>query len=58
MTGFEKIKIALFDGGFREGKHFKCFEWESEKDIYLQTSGMELDINFEFDSQGNLISIS
>ena len=24
MTDFEKIKTALFEGGFREDKHFEC----------------------------------
>ena len=57
MTDFEKIKNALVEGGFREDKHFECFEWKTEKDIYLQTAEMEHDINFEFDSKGNLISI-
>ena len=57
MTDFEKIKNALFEGGFREDKHFECAEWKDRKDIYLQTAGMEHDINFEFDSKGNLISI-
>ena len=58
MTDFEKIKTALFEGGFREDKHFECAEWENGKDIFLQTEGMEHDINFEFDDKGNLISIS
>ena len=58
MTDFEKIKTALFEGGFREDKHFECAEWESGKDIFLETEDMNRDINFEFDSKGNLISIS
>ena len=58
MTDFEKIKTALFEGGFREDKHFECAEWKTRKDIFLQTEGMDLDINFEFDDKGNLISIS
>ena len=58
MTDFERIKKALFEGGFREDKHFECAEWESGKDIFLQISGMDHDINFEFDNKGNLISIS
>ena len=58
MTDFEKIKTALLEGGFREDKHFGCAEWESGKDIFLQTKGMDHDINFEFDDKGNLISIS
>ena len=58
MTDFEKIKTALFEGGFREDNHFECTEWEDGKDIFLQTEGMEHDINFEFDDKGNLISIS
>lgn len=57
MTDFEKIKNALVDGGFVEDEHFECAEWEDRKDIYLQTRGMEHDINFEFDNKGNLISI-
>ena len=51
MTDFEKIKNALFEGGFREDKHFECAEWKDRKDIYLQTAGMEHDINFEFDDK-------
>ena len=58
MTDFEKIKNALFEGCFREDKHFECAEWKTEKDIYLQTEDMNLYINFKFDSKGNLISIS
>ena len=58
MTDFEKIKNALFEGGFREDKHFECAEWKTEKDIYLQTEEMDHDINFKFDNKGNLISIS
>ena len=56
MTDFEKIKTALFEGGFREDKHFECTEWEDGKDIFLQTEGLEHDINFEFADKGNLIS--
>ena len=58
MTDFEKIKTALFEGGFREDKHFECAEWKTVKGIFLQIEGMDHDINFEFDDKGNLISIS
>ena len=58
MTDFEKIKNALVDGGFVEDEHFECSEWTDRKDIYLQTRGMEHDINFGFDDKGNLILIT
>ena len=58
MTDFEKIKNALFEGGFREDKHFGCSEWENRKDIFLETEDMNREINFEFDSKGNLVAIS
>lgn len=58
MTDFEKIKKALVEGGFKENKHFTADEWSDCKDIYLQTSGMDESMIFEFDNNGNLISIS
>lgn len=58
MTDFEKIKKALVEGGFRENKHFTTDEWSDCKDIYLQTSGMDESMIFEFDNKGNLISIT
>ena len=58
MTDFEKIKNALFEGGFREDKDFGCSEWENRKDFFLETEDMNREINFEFDSKGNLMAIS
>ena len=57
MTDFEKIKDALFKGDFRENENFWCSEWEDSKNIVLQTRGMEHDITFKYDSNGNLIEI-
>lgn len=58
MTDFEKIQKALIEGGFTKDKHFTTDEWSDCKDIYFCTRGMDESVNFEFDAEGNLISIT
>ena len=58
MTDFEKIKRALVEGGFKEGKHFDVCEWAESKDITLNLCDNLVRVEFEFDNKGNLLFIS
>lgn len=59
MTDFEKIKRALFEGGYVEGsKHFEINEWNENKNIALNFFDDLVRVEFEFDSKGNLLFIS
>lgn len=59
MTDFEKMVTKLRKSPYAEGRHFDVWEWENGgKQIDLRpSSSYEEWIYFEFDSQGNLISI-
>lgn len=64
MTDFEKIKNALANGGNVEGRNFFVCDWENEKIISLYKSyptshwsNEEIETEFNFDSEGNLIEI-
>ena len=58
MTDFQKIKRALIEGGYVEGKHFEANEWADSKDIPLTFFDDLVRVEFEFDSKGNLLFIS
>ena len=62
MTDFEKMVNALRNeetSCYVEGKHFDVWEWKNcGKQIGLRPSSLYDEwIYFEFDNQGNLISI-
>lgn len=57
MTDFEKIKRALIEGGFKEGRHFEANEWAESKDITLNFFDELVRVEFEFDGKGNLLFI-
>lgn len=58
MTDFEKIKRALVEGGYVEGKHFEINEWAESKYIALDFFDDLVRVEFKFDSKGNLLFIS
>ena len=58
MTDFEKIKRALVEGGYVEGKHFEVNEWTESKNITLDFFDELVSVDFKFDSKGNLLFIS
>ena len=58
MTDFEKIKRALVEGGYAEGKCFEINEWNESKNIALDFFDDLARVEFEFDSKGNLLFIS
>lgn len=64
MTDFEKIKKALTDGGNIEGFNFFVYEWKDKKNISLYKfypttycDSEEIETEFSFDNEGNLITI-
>ena len=58
MTDFEKIKRALVEGGYVEGKHFEVNEWTESKYIFLNFFDDLVRVDFKFDNKGNLLFIS